>query len=163
MNTFDIGILLVLGLFLAHGAWRGALPELCSLGGVAAGLLFASRYDQALAGELTRVFAIAAPLAESLLFLVLFLIAVLVFGLIGFFLGWYGKLPSPGGPSRVVGALFGLVRGVVLLALLLAALTLHPWPQALGPPLAKASLAPPFVQLGEALYRGGESVAGLRR
>lgn len=159
MPIVDLFILTVLVLYLAKGIWRGALLELCSACGLAAGVVLASRFAPGLGAELTRTVQLDSAIAEATLYVALFLIGTLTFALLGFFLGRLPALPGSGGPGRVVGGLFGLLQGVVVLALLLQALTLHPWPRAVGPVLRQGTLSPPFVQLGASLYRGGESVA----
>lgn len=160
MPVIDLIVLAVLLLYLAKGLWRGVLPELCSVCGLLVGLFLASRFAPGLGAELARIGHLGGGGARSFLFVVLFFIGTFSFALLGFIVGRLPPASRPGGASRVSGGLLGLVQGVTMLALLLQALVAHGW---LTPPLARATLAPPFVQLGTAVYRGGAVLAALAR
>jgi membrane protein required for colicin V production len=128
MNAFDIGLVLVLVVSAGFGAWRGFVREVLSLAAWILAAVIAwvfaddfAKYFTSLAGE--------PALRQALAFVLLF-VAVLVTGAIvshlahrllvkGEFARW---------PNRLLGALFGAGRGVLIitLAFLLAGLTALP-------------------------------------
>ena len=68
------------------------------------------------------------------------------------------KLLFLGGFNRLIGGLFGLLQGVLLLAVVVFALSLQPLPWGMDKVMKKAYLAPPFVDLGEAVLEGSQRV-----
>lgn len=154
MAFFDVVILLVLALFILKGALRGALRELVSLAGLLVGTFLACRFGGALGAETARVCHLSPLFSTRLMYTVLFLLGVVSFALAGLLLSRFGKLPEPGGALRVAGALLALLQGIAILAVALHGLALYPVPQAAGPALKRARLAPPFVEFGGAIATG---------
>jgi membrane protein required for colicin V production len=68
------------------------------------------------------------------------------------------KLLFLGGFNRLIGGLFGLFQGVLLLAVVVFALSLQPLPWGMDKVMKTAYLAPPFVDLGEAVLEGSQRV-----
>ncbi|WP_305042099.1 CvpA family protein [Geoalkalibacter sp.] len=158
MNYFDIAILVVLVAFLLKGLMRGLLKELCSLAGLLVGGILAFRFHTPLAQWLLDSAGLPSPLAVGAAFLGLFLLVVVFFSVLGFVLSRFVRLVFLGGFNRMLGALFGVGEGVVLLALVLFALSLGPLPGFLHTGFAGSQLTPPFVELGEAVFRGGKEL-----
>lgn len=158
MNFIDIAILVILALFLVKGLLRGLLREICSLLGLLAGALLALRYHGPLAQTMAEAFRLPAGFCAAVTFALLFLAAVLVFWGVGYLLTRFVKLLFLGGLNRVVGGFFGLAQGVLLLAVILFAVANGGSPGFLLPSLERSHLAPPFLQLGEAAFRGGHRV-----
>jgi len=154
MNVVDIAILVILGAFLLKGLLRGLLKEACSLLGLLAGAFLAFRFHAPLAEALSESFAFPLQICVIVSFLVLFLVAVLVFAVLGYLLSRVVKLLFLGGFNRVAGGLFGLVQGGVLLALVLFGLSTAKLPTSFDRAFRGAQLAPPFVHLGESLFQG---------
>lgn len=163
MTAIDSIILVTLLLYLLKGLWRGALPELCSICGLVVGLFLASRFAPGLGNELARLGHIQGSIGTAILFTMLFLIGTFAFALLGFIVGHLPFLSKQVGASRVAGGFFGLGQGVVILALVLQAIMAHGWPTALESAVARGTLAPPFVRLGTAVYRGGEVLSATVR
>lgn len=160
MAFFDVVILLLLALFLLKGALRGVVRELFSLAGLLTGAFLAFRFGAGLGIETARVCHLSPLFSTRLMYVVLFLLGIIGVALAALFLGRSGKLPEPGGASRVAGALLALLQGVVILAVALHGLALHPLPQAAGPALQRARLAPPFVELGGSAIHGAARLFG---
>ncbi|MEJ2469844.1 MAG: CvpA family protein [Desulfuromonadales bacterium] len=158
MNGIDIAILVILCGFLLKGVLRGLLKEVCSLAGLFVGAFLAFRYHGPLADVLLQQIDVPAPVAVAITFTVLFLTTILFFVVLGFLLSRFVKLLFLGGFNRVVGGLFGLSQGVLLLAVVLFALSLRPMPWGLDKALQQAYLAPPFVDLGQAVLQGSQRV-----
>jgi len=158
MNGIDIAILVILCGFLLKGLLRGLLKEVCSLAGLFVGAFLAFRYHGPLAETLLKQVDLPAEIAVAITFTVLFLATMIFFMVLGFLLSRIVKLLFLGGFNRLIGGFFGLSQGVLLLAVLLFALSLRPLPWGMDKVMKKAYLAPPFVDLGDAVLQGSQRV-----
>jgi len=158
MNGIDIAILVILCGFLLKGLLRGLLKEVCSLAGLFVGAFLAFRYHGPLADALLKSVDLPAQIAVAISFTVLFLTTMVFFLALGFLLSRFIKLLFLGGFNRLVGGVFGLCQGVLLLAVVLFALSLRPMPWDLDKSMHDAYLAPPFVDLGNAVLEGSRRV-----
>jgi len=153
MNWLDIAILTVLLLLLLKGLWLGLIRELCTLAGLAGGTYLAMNYRAPL-GQLFAEWLKAAPeLLNLLAAILLFLATMMTCILLGMVLSRFMKLIFLGGFNRVLGGLFGLIQGVVLLTLLLYGLAQTNW---LRESRQNSRLTPPFITLGEQLLGRGQ-------
>ena len=155
MNAVDIAILIVLGVLLLKGVWVGMIQQLCGLAGLAVGTLLAVHYQAPLAAALPAWFVLHPLLAGVFCFILLFLATLLFFILLGLVLSRLLKLVLLGGLNRVLGGLFGLAEGVLLLCLALYGLSLTDW---FKETRQGSRLAPPFVILGEQIVTGGRQL-----
>jgi membrane protein required for colicin V production len=147
MNGLDLGILLILALFLGKGLWKGLIRQLCSLAGIILGAFLAWSFSAILGPELARLCGWSPRVSIVVVGALLFFAGVLAFFVLGFYLGKLAKLPILAALNRFGGALFGLIEGVVILSVLIYLLTL--WPLLARKEVVKNSvLAPPFIQLG---------------
>jgi membrane protein required for colicin V production len=158
MNGIDIAIIVILCGFLLKGLLRGLLKEVCSLAGLFIGAFLAFRYNGPLAEALLKQVDLPAQVAIASTFTVLFLATMIFFLVLGFLLSRVVKLLFLGGFNRLIGGVFGLFQGVLLLAVVLFALSLRPLPWGLDKVMKEAYLAPPFVALGEAVMEGSRRV-----
>ncbi|MCK4536833.1 MAG: CvpA family protein [Desulfuromonadales bacterium] len=157
MNGLDIAILVILTGFVVKGLLRGLLKEVCSLAGLFVGTFLAFRYHGPLAERLMQQVDLPVPVAIAITFTTLFLCTMIFFLVLGFLLSRFVKLLFLGGFNRIIGGFFGLAQGTLLLAVILFTLSLRPLPWI--DQLAKNSrLAPPFVQLGDAILKGSQQV-----
>lgn len=153
MNGLDIAILVILALFIAKGAMRGLLKELCSLLGLIAAAAVAFRFYAPLAQKLADLSSLPLQLCVIASLVVLFVATMIIFAVLGAVLSRFVKLLFLGGLNRVLGALFSLLQGTLVLALVLYGLSLASLPAAVKPHFRKSQLQPPFVQLGEAVVK----------
>lgn len=125
MHALDWIFLVVLGASLLIGAWRGLIFELFSLAGWVAAF-FAAQWFAADVGQRLPVAGGAGALSYAAGFAVVFVIAVFVFGLVAWLaknmIEAIGLRPA----DRSMGALFGVVRGVVLLLVVAVIVGLTP-------------------------------------
>lgn len=156
MGLADILILVILGVFLLKGVLRGFLREVCSLLGLVLGVLLAFYLHLPLSQKMLDLFAWPSQLCIILSFVLIFLLTLLIFSLLGYVLNRFVKLVLLGGVNRALGAVFGLMQGVVVLALILFALDMVELPRGLRPYYEKSQLAPPFVQLGRTVFSRGK-------
>jgi membrane protein required for colicin V production len=154
MNAVDIAILVILAAFLLKGLVRGLLKEVCSTVGLLAGGFLAFYYHLPLAKWLMENTGLRDQWAVGAAFLILFLGTVLLFAALGLLLTRFLPLLFLGGFNRVVGGFFGLLQGILLLALILFSVYLQP-AQRLQPLLKASELSPPFINLGDAVFKGG--------
>jgi membrane protein required for colicin V production len=158
MNGIDIAIIVILCGFLLKGLLRGLLKEVCSLAGFFIGAFLAFRYHGPLADALLKQVDLPTQIAVAITFTVLFLATMTFFLVLGFLLSRFIKLLFLGGFNRLIGGLFGLFQGVLLLAVVVFALSLQPLPWGMDKVMKTAYLAPPFVDLGEAVLEGSQRV-----
>jgi len=155
MNAIDLAILSVLVLLLIKGLWLGLVQEFCGLAGLGLGTMLAVRFHAALATALPAWAGLPPWLAKAACFTALFLATLLFCVLLGVLISRVLKLVFLGGFDRVLGGLFGLVQGVVVLALALYGLSVTDW---FKETRQDSRLAPPFVELGEKLIDGGRQL-----
>lgn len=146
MAPLDWVFLSVLLFSLLVGAWRGLVYELISLASWFAAFVLAQWFAPAVAGHLPMAGA-GEPLRYAAAFVVVFVGSLFAGSLIAFVLK---KLISAVGMSpadRALGALFGLVRGAVLLLAVVVVVGMTPlhtagwWQDALGPRVGNVVLA----------------------
>ena len=156
MTWFDYGVLTVLGLSLLLGAIHGLMREVVSLAGWIAAFVLATAFSGIVAVQMPESLG---PLLSGLLsFLLIFIGVLLVSGMVGLVLSLLMRAVGLGFLDRLLGAAFGVVRGVAiaLLAVLLAGLTPLPrepfWRQAvLSGPFETVALAlKPYLPEGVA-------------
>lgn len=167
MSGLDWLIIAVVLLSVALAAAQGFLFEAFSLAGVVLGYLLA-------AWEYQRVAAWFAPyvkqpwVAEIAGFLVIFIAVVLLAGIAGRLARWSAKEAGLRWFDRVLGGAFGLVRGVLVAAVLAMALaSFAPGSQWLarsqiGPYVLVVGRAAIWVAPSEVRQRFREGLKGLR-
>ena len=128
MEYADYVILGVIAISILVGAIRGFIKEAFSLVVWAAAFLVAFQYSGALALQLEN--HIELPSARtSLAFAGLFLSVLLVGGLLTFLIGKLVEKTGLSGTDRLLGGVFGGVRGLVLVLALMLVAGLTPVPQ----------------------------------
>jgi len=145
MTWLDYVVTAVFAVSLVIGVWRGLVREVVSILGWVIAFLAANL----LAGPLGPEMPAAIPSPELRLaaaYLAVFVVALVAASLAGLILSKIVKSVGLGGLDRLLGAIFGLARGllIVLAAALLAGFTDAPrqayWrDSASGPLLAKAA------------------------
>jgi membrane protein required for colicin V production len=128
MDYVDYALLGVVVISILVGTLRGFIKEVFSLAVWAAAFLVAFQYSGALALQLES--HIELPSARtSLAFAGLFLVVLLVGGLITFLIGKLVEKTGLSGTDRLLGGVFGGIRGLVLILLLMLVAGLTPVPQ----------------------------------
>lgn len=117
MTVFDIAVLVVIALSALLGWWRGFMYELFSLlGWIAAYIVARTFSDQALPYVPEALGAESVRSAAA--FAALFVATLIVCGILAWLLSKLAKFAGLGGIDGKFGAMFGMVRGVlVVLAL----------------------------------------------
>jgi membrane protein required for colicin V production len=121
MNGLDWAIVVILLLSVLLAAAQGFLHEVITLGGVVVGYLLA-------AWEYWRVARWIVPyvksdaVADSAAFLGIFIAVVIAAGIIGRIVRWLAREAGLVWADRLLGALFGVVRGSIIVAVVVLAL-----------------------------------------
>lgn len=115
MNLIDVLFVAVLLLSLLVGIWRGLLRELLSIGSWLLAGYVAWRFHGVLMAPLEGVIS-SAGARQAAALLLLFIAAVLVLALLSHLLVGLLKRSPLRGTDRALGAAFGVLRGVVLIA-----------------------------------------------
>jgi membrane protein required for colicin V production len=145
MTWLDYAVAGVLALSVLAGAWRGLVREVVSILGWVIAFLAANLLAGPLGPEMPQ--AIPSPeLRVAAAYVAVFLASLLATSLVGLLLSAAVKAVGLGGMDRLLGAGFGVARGVLVLlaAAVLAGLTSAPkqpyWSaSASGPALAAAA------------------------
>lgn len=147
MTWLDYAVLGVLGLSTAWGIWRGLLREIVSILGWVIAFLAASLF----AGPLAQAMPSFIPSPQLRLiaaYVSIFVVSLIVASLAGLLISRLAKAAGLGALDRALGALFGALRGLLLVLVFafLAGLTVLPrqaaWKESLcGAWLEKAALA----------------------
>jgi membrane protein required for colicin V production len=147
MNWLDYAALAVLGVSLVCSALRGAVREIMSLAGWVMAFLAASLFAGPLALALPAAVP-GEPLRVLVAYVAIFVVVLVISGLTGLLLAKLVKVAGLGAADRLLGALFGLARGAVLVLVLalMAGLTSAPrqpfWRDSVaGAPLAAVASA----------------------
>ncbi len=141
MNPFDVVVVIILGFCLIRGIFRGLIKEVASLIGVLAGFYAGYTYYRELAVFLARW--MGNPVFLNLVaFFVLFCSVFLMISILGVVIKYLLSIAFLGWVDRVCGASFGMIKGILIAAILLLSLTAF-LPK--GSPLLENSLLAPHV------------------
>ena len=143
MNLFDIIVIVILGYCLIRGIFRGLVKELSSIIGVFGGFYAAYTYYPVLAKPLSKWIANVGYL-NILSFLIIFCGVFIIISILGIIINYLLKIVFLGWLDRVSGAMFGAMKGILIVSVLLIALTAF-LPK--GTPVIKDSLLSPYVTL----------------
>jgi len=142
MNWADYVILAVLGLSVLMGLWRGFVGEVLALAVWVVAIWVAWTLGPHVAASLT---AVTLPSARIVLGYALCFIAVLIAGaIVGFLMRKLVAGSGLSGTDRLLGAVFGLGRGLALVTLVVLLLGFTPFPR--DPWWHESRLLPSFQQ-----------------
>ncbi len=143
MNALDIIIGIILAYCLIRGVFRGLVEEISSIFGVFTGIYAAVFYYPHGAALLERWIAEAAY-RNIVSFLIIFGVVFIAVGVLGILIKYVLNIASLGWLDRLCGVAFGGIKGILIAAVLLMALTAF-LPR--GADLIKQSLLAPHVSL----------------
>lgn len=125
MNWFDIAIIATLALSILVGLWRGFIGEVMALACWVLAFWVAWMFGPTLADQFSA--SISAPSVRVLLGYVLCFVAVLIAGaILGFLLRKLVSGSGLSGTDRLLGMVFGLVRGFALVVLVVLLMKFTP-------------------------------------
>ena len=145
MNWADYVIVAALALSVLMGLWRGFIGEVLALAVWVVALWVAWTLGPQVAGALS---AVSLPSARIVLGSALCFVAVLIAGaIVGFFLRKLIAGSGLSGTDRLLGAVFGLARGLALVTLVVLLLGFTPFPR--DPWWHQSRLLPSFQQAAQ--------------
>ena len=143
MNYLDIIIVVILSYCVIRGVFRGLIKELSSIIGVFGGFYAAYTYYTMVAKLLSKWISNPGYL-NILSFMVVFCVVFLVISILGVIINYLLKLAFLGWFDRFCGAVFGAMKGMLIVSVILISLTTF-LPK--GTPVIKDSLLSPHVTL----------------
>lgn len=147
----DWFLLAILLFSVIRAMMRGMVRELFWLVGTILGLTLACAFYAVPAPALQAV-THSYPVAEALSFLLIILAVMVLAGLMGLVLSRMLRFVGLGWADSLAGALFGLIRGVLLItAFMMAAAAFLPLNTAPGNQISKSVLAPYFLRAAHAV------------
>ena len=145
MNWADYVIVAALALSVLMGLWRGFIGEVLALAVWVVALWVAWTLGPQVAGALS---AVSLPSARIVLGSALCFVAVLIAGaIVGFVLRKLIAGSGLSGTDRLLGAVFGLARGLALVTLVVLLLGFTPFPR--DPWWHQSRLLPSFQQAAQ--------------
>jgi len=148
MNALDITIAVIVGYCLVRGLFRGVIKEVTSIVGVFIAFYGAYTYYPVVGGWFSTLISNPAYRAITA-FLLVFVTILLVIGVVGVVLRHIFKLASLGWADRVIGGVFAVVKGLLIVSVLLIALTAFLPKNA--PVLRHSQLTPHIIAASETL------------
>ena len=146
MSTADLLIIAVVLINVVLAAVQGFFAEALSIAGLVVGYIVAAWQYRRLA-EWFETFLKNDWLAEILGFLIIFFAIALIFGIAARIAKKVMKVAGLSGFDRFLGAILGLVKGALMVAVILMAVAAFTPTSNL---LANSQLAPYFLALGQA-------------
>lgn len=116
----DIAVIVIIALFTIRGAWIGFIRQLAFIAALILAFLVAGAFSRQLAGFIKPLGA-SPQLNFLLIYAAILLVVYLLVTLIGMALTKMMKVTMLGGFDRVLGGVFGLVKGIFLATLLFMA------------------------------------------
>jgi membrane protein required for colicin V production len=144
-HVIDLVLAAVLLLSVLLGVMRGALLEVLSLAGWLAAWLAAQWFGEAVAA-LLPVGKPGSPLNLGAGYVACFILALLVWRLLSWLLHQIMRASPLSGMDRALGAVFGLLRGLLLVLMLVMLVDLTPlaraetWRQSVGVQVSQSAL-----------------------
>jgi membrane protein required for colicin V production len=117
MNPFDMVIVVILGYGVIRGIFRGLIRELASIAGVAAGFYVAYANYKTLSPLLSRWIPTPAYL-DIASFIILFCAVLMIITGAGILMRLIIKVALLGVFDRILGGLFGGIKGALIVSLL---------------------------------------------
>lgn len=113
MTWFDYAVFAVLGISFVVGIFRGLIKELINLAGWACAFVLSTVFGGTLAKLMPQ--SLGPMLASLLAYLAIFISTLLVASLIAMLLSTAAKSAGLGATNRSLGAVFGFLRGLLIL------------------------------------------------
>lgn len=146
MEFIDIILLIIIGGFALAGFWFGLIHTVGSLLGTVFSLYIASRYYEPMADWIIAVTGWGENFSRFLMFTLAFIIlgrlVGLVFWILEKFVHLITFLPFMKSLNRILGFIFGIAEGVLIVGIVIYFLERFPFSESLLTALANSEIAP---------------------
>ena len=119
LNAFDVLLLVLAGLAVLLGVWRGLTRLLIGVGALVAAFILAAQFHWQVAVSMVRVVEMPEPVANLVAYLAIFLGTMLAGALVASVLGRLLKAAMLGWADRLAGGAVGLVAALLAAALII--------------------------------------------
>ncbi|TFH02748.1 MAG: CvpA family protein [Calditrichales bacterium] len=164
MNSLDLGILTIASLFFVRGLFRGFINELVTVVGLVLGYIISITYLGIVVSFLQSFFP-SAPVSVLNIagFFALFVGTNLILRLMAQILTKTLKVAMLGWLNRLLGGVFGLLKGVILMSAIVLVINLVPFSSVYIDQWGgqESLLFPLLNMLGPRLYEEIQSVTGI--
>ncbi len=150
-----MALLIIISGFALFGLWFGLVHTLGSLIGTVFGVYLASRYYEPVANWIISFSGWGQNYVKVIIFIVSFLLITRLVGFIFWimekFLTIFTRMPFVHGLDRLLGAIFGVLEGAVVVGVSLYFISRFPISLSFMDGLAHSQLAPPLVKIASIL------------
>ena len=122
MALLDLIIVIILGVGLLIGFFKGVIQQVFSLGGLILGIILGTLLYEPFAGLLLNIFKMSDQTARIVAFVIILIVVPMVCGLLGKALSKLIHAANLGFIDRVLGGLFGLFKVVLIMGLVIMVL-----------------------------------------
>lgn len=119
MNALDWVIVSILGIGFVTGFIKGVIKQAFSLGGLILGIVCGTLLFRPFAGFLQNILNMSDQTARIVAFVIILLVVPILCGLLGKLLSKLVHAASLGFVDRLIGALFGLVKFIIFMGLVI--------------------------------------------
>lgn len=155
MSLFDLVLLVIIGGFALFGLWFGLVHTLGSMVGTVLGVFLATRYYAPFADWLVNTIGLGANFSKVLVFVIAFLIINRLVGLAFYFvdriLSIFTRLPFIRGLDRILGLVFGLLEGALVIGIIFYFIVRFPIGANFMAALSASLIAPYTIKLASVL------------
>ena len=147
MQIIDIILSVILFLFLLNGLRKGLIASVLGIFGLIIIIILIARFSKPLQNMLIIELGLQEILAVAISYVLIVLVITLTIRLISFLLKKLMSVLNLGCADRILGMIFGLINGVLIIAILLLALDLTPLKKHL-PKYTKDSVIIGYIRYG---------------
>ncbi len=142
VNTFDVLLLVLVGLMVLLGVLRGLTRLLIGVGALVAAFMLAAQFHWQVAVSMARVVEMTEPVANLVAYLAIFLGTMLAGSLVASVLGRLLKTTMLGWADRLAGGAVGLVAALLAAALVILPVVAY---SPSGAAVLRTSVLAPYV------------------
>ncbi len=158
MSYLDLSIVIIIALFALYGLWKGLIRIIFSIIAMVVSIAVAYLYSSTVAGWLAKYIPWSQGARENVAFLLILVvvnrIVGLTFWIINKTVGFLWRLPFIGSLNHLLGLVFGLLEGVVVVGIVLAFLITNVRGGWFATQLSSSQITPLVAPLGAALLPG---------
>jgi membrane protein required for colicin V production len=152
MSVFDIIILVIIGVFCVKGLIRGLILEILTLAGLLVGYWVALKEMSVGAAWLTEILQIPDWIANTMSFILIFLVIVIVFRILAGAIRKLIKWTLLGWLDKGGGILIGLFKGALIASLAMLLVSVIPLPEKTEKQKEKSFLYKPVSEVAPAVF-----------